>query len=353
MVGDLKNQFFTTRDYLNSSLSFTLQTLAVCGAVFALPVPAATIPPSTSHELDQVVGWSRTAGLKKVVWHTAEPAAGDLCVYAVQPPQFDPERLKRIAAYFQFDGQFTPIPTNSAVAPGYMLSGLGPQGRPRTLAFSTLIPRLSYASGDNGWRPRDPQTNIPLMTVPTAEEALQKTLVLLPVLGLSTNELERKADGSFRTTLSQQTETCLETGSTKHKEMVRRRCVVLFQRVSGGENHSWNGAMENHLGGGTLEVGIVSEGKVSDILLTFRDFQPAGFEKALSSREILNRFERGEARFPRIFLPESLTITNCSLVYPQGSPLIRQQYLRPTYRLTGYGPMTERTNVFTFFVPVR
>jgi hypothetical protein len=333
------------------TLGVVLQILAVCDAVAPLPVVASTIPPSNSRELDETLGWARKDGVKKVVWQTVEPAASNLCVYAVRPPKFDPERLKKIASCFHVDGKIAPLPTNYAIAPGYMIEAYAPREF-GAISFSEAMPRLTYASGDEGHRPRDPRTNIPLMTVPTEEEALQKAVALLPVLGLTTNDLERKADGSFRTAFSQQTQTYLETGSTKTKEMVRRRCVVLFQRVPGGENYSWTGGTESHLGGGTLDVGFVSEAKVSDILLTFRDFQLAGFEKPLSSQEILDRFERGEARCALMFLPESLTITNCAIVYPQGSPLLRQQYLRPTYRLTGYGPMTDRTNVFTFFVPV-
>jgi hypothetical protein len=350
MPGDPENQFSRTRDYWKRARGSIVWIFVVCGAVAALPVVAATIPPPNSHELDQTLGWARKDGVKQVVWQTAEPAATNLPVYAVQPPKFDPERLKKVATCFHVDGEITPLPTNYAIAPGFMIKAQDPFG---AISFSEAMPRLSYASGDEGQRPRDPRTNIPLMTVPTEEEALQKALALLPALGLAANDLERNADGSFRTAFRQQTETYLETGSTKTKEMDRRRCIVLFQRVPGGENYSWTGGTESHLGGGVLEVGFVSEGKVSDILLTFRDFQLAGFENPLSSGEILDRFERGEARSALMFLPESLTITNCAIVYPQGSPLLRQQYLRPTYRLTGYGPVTERTNVFTFFLPVR
>jgi hypothetical protein len=328
--------------------------LAICGVVAAFPATAATIPPASSSELSATLGWAKKDALKEVVWQTAEPPVSNLCVYAVQPPKFDPERLKKIAAYFDIHSEITPLPPNYTVAPGYMIqSQSSNEFFPRAICFSELIPRLSYGSGDEGTRGRDPRTNTPLMTVPSEKEALQKALHLLPVLGLTTDDLERNADGSFRTVFTVKTETYLETGATRTKEMVRRRCIVLFQRVPGGENYSWTGGTENHLGGGVLEVSFVSGGKLAGFVLTFRDFQLAGFEKPLTSREILDRFEKGEARTTLMFLPESLTITNCAIVYPQGSPLLRQQYLRPTYRLTGFGPLTDRQNVFSFFIPIR
>jgi hypothetical protein len=222
-----------------------------------------------------------------------------------------------------------------------------------TICFSELIPRLSYGSGDEGGRKRDLRTNIPLLTVPSEKQCLEKSLQLLPVLKLTPDDLERNADGSFRTVFTVATETYLETGAKQTKEMVRMRRIFLFQRVPGGKNYSWSGATEPPIGGGALDVSFVSEGKIAAFVLTFRDFQPAGFEKALSSREIVDRFAKGEARTAQMFLPESLTITNCVIVYPQGSTLLRQQFLRPTYRLTGFDAMSDKQNTFSFFVPVR
>lgn len=127
--------------------------------------------------------------------------------------------------------------------------------------------------------------------------------------------------------------------------MLQKRSVTFFQRVPGGETLSVGE-------GGSLEVAFVSEGKLAEIELLFRDIKPVASAKAMSSKQIIDSIRHGKAWTFRASFPDVLTITNCGVAYPQGNSSYRQMYLWPVYRATGFGTVQGAVGTFTLLIPV-
>jgi hypothetical protein len=77
-----------------------------------------------------------------------------------------------------------------------------------------------------------------------------------------------------------------------------------------------------------------------------------GAAKPMSSKEIGSALQRGRGWTFRQFIPATLTVTNCAVVYPQGNSSYQQKYVWPAYVVTGFGDAGEGTNTFSFFVPI-
>jgi hypothetical protein len=321
--------------------------LAICllsAALFVNLIRAAGGPHPSASDLEQLLG--HPVSLRTVTWSTAEPSETNLWIYEVQPPKFDEKRMRNLADSFSIEGEIEPTPSRMDIS-GYWIKEPNSTNTHqwRSVVWSK-IGMLAYYSGDTGYR-WDLKNHKPTVEgVPTHEEAMQQALRLLPVFGITTNDLEANQDGSVRRQFSKSTTSYNERGTNERKEAVNKRTVVFFQRVPHGETMS--------LGeGGTLQVGFVSAGKVADCELLFRDLKRVASAKPMASKEIIRALERGRGWTYRQSLPETLTVTNCTIVYPQGNSSYQQKYVWPTYAVTGFGDAGDGTNTFRFFVPIR
>jgi len=311
------------------------------------PCALGAVPPSpTQSDLEQLLGQPMPTPIKKVVWATPEPAQTNLTIYSVQPPRYDEHRLKALARFVGVKGEPVRIPDSLDIAPGYWIKYPNPTNSFlwSSVFFSERTGVLGYGTPDNGYR-WDLKNHKPLVQgVPTHAEALRRALALLPVLGVTTNDLEINSDGSLRSQFTKDVTGYNDHVTKEHKEMLQKRAVTLFQRVPGGVTLSVGE-------GGAFEVAFISEGKLAEIELLFREISPLTSAKSMSTKEIIHSLRRGRAWTFRATLPDSLTITNCAVAYPQGNSSYQQKYLWPVYRVTGFGTADGITNTYSLLIP--
>ena len=317
--------------------------VGLLSAALASPALSTDAPLASNSDLEQLIG--HPASIKRVIWAVLEPPQTNLWVFQVQSQQCDEARLTALATAFAVKGEVKPMPQDMTTS-GFWIKETNPTNTHlwRSITWSKTG-MLAYYSGDDGYR-WDVKNHKPLVEgVPDHKEAIRKALALLPVLGLTTNDLEVNSSGSLRVQFAKESTGYNERGSKERKEVVNKRAVLFFQRVPGGETLSVGE-------GGTLQMGFVSGGKVADIELLFRDLRPVGTIKSLTAGQIQNAFERGRVWTYRNNIPETLTITNCTLVYPQGNSSYSQKYVWPVYALTGFGNTSEGIKTFSFFLPL-
>jgi hypothetical protein len=183
--------------------------------------------------------------------------------------------------------------------------------------------------------------------VPDEPEALRRTLELLPALGVSTNDLEHLPDGRLKYASNTEGTTYNDRDDGwKQKRYVRQINIELWQRIQNGASVLSIG------GGGMLRVGYMSEGRLAEFEMTFRQVKPVGNALPKTSKELVKMLQRGEATTFRPYIPDKLTITNCSLVYPQANSYTKQDFLWPFYALDAVGAEDGQTNWFRLYQPL-
>jgi hypothetical protein len=308
---------------------------------------AVDIPVPRNSDLSEFLGQPMPRPIERTTWATSEPPQTNLIIYAVQPPNYDSNRLEALANFVGAPGEPARMPDYLDIAPGYWIKCPNPTNNLlwRSVFFSERTGALGYGSGDNGYR-WDLKNRQPLVRgVPSYQEAMRRAFGLLPVLGLTTNDLELSPDGSIRRQFSKDVTGYNEIGSKERKEVVQKRTAIFFQRVPGGETISVGE-------GGSLQVSFVSEGKISDIDFLFRDLRPSGYASPMLSKDIVRALRQAKAWTFGQALPEFLTITNCTVAYPQGNSSYRQRFVWPVYRVVGFGRVEGQTNAFSFFIPL-
>jgi hypothetical protein len=182
-------------------------------------------------------------------------------------------------------------------------------------------------------------------SVPDENEGLQRTLALLPVVGIRTNDLEHLPNGQLR--YSWDTEGTWYNDrhdNWQRKRYVRQINIELWQRIQDGASVLSIG------GGGMLRAGFISEGHLAELEMTFRKFNPIGKALPKSSNELVQMLRRGQARSFHGNIPEKLIVTQCSLVYPQANSTTKQDFLWPFYSLKSNSAEAGETNSFYIYV---
>ena len=254
-------------------------------------------PPPSESDVDHLFGHLMTKPIKKLVWATSEPVQTNITIYSVQSPRYDEQRLKALAEFVRVQGEPVRMPDSMDIAPGYWIKYPNQTNLFlwSSVFFSERTGVLGYGTPDNGYR-WDLKDHKPLVRgVPTHAEALQRALELLPVLGLTTNDIELNSDGTIRRQFTKDVTGYNDLVTKEHKEMLQKRSVTFFQRVPGGETLSVGE-------GGSLEVAFVSEGKLAEIELLFRDIKPVASAKAMSSKQIIDKHQTWKSvDIPRLF----------------------------------------------------
>jgi len=308
------------------------------------------IPAPTETDLEDLVGESLPYPIKSAKWVANEPPKTNLFVYAIQPKSFRPEFLKLLAESLGVQGNVQQMPASMILdAPGYWIRE--PNGTNKSswksVAFSQRSGSITFTSGEDNHK-WDLKTHKPLAHgVPDEKEALQRTLALLPVLGITTNDLEHMPDGKLK--YASDTEGTWYNDrydNWTRKRYIRQINIQFWQKIQDGASVLSIG------GGGMLRVGYISEGRLAELEMTFRQVRPVGSASPKTSKELAKMLQSGKGRTFRQYIPESLTITNCTLVYPEANSYTKQDFLWPFYALDAVAVEEGETNGFRIYEPL-
>lgn len=165
--------------------------------------------------------------------------------------------------------------------------------------------------------------------VPTTEQARQKALDLLPLLGLSQDSLEHDADGAIRCAFSTDQVGYVDRRDKQRKRAIVSRSVTFCQKVPGGGTTIGVG------NGGQLRFTFRSGCRVSSMEVFFRRLVKDSEANPKTSERIIRDLKTRNAWTWHEHLPPSVVVTNCVLSYPQGNSWLDQKYVAPFYMLTG------------------
>jgi hypothetical protein len=129
-----------------------------------------------------------------------KPQKTNLFIYSVKPAQLDEILLRRLADKFSVTGQVKRIREETLGQSGFSIKETNQwaPGKLRTVYFWETTGNFGYDTGDDGYRYNSITKRHEVFGVPEKEEAKRMALELLPVLGLSTNDLEHYSNGRVR-----------------------------------------------------------------------------------------------------------------------------------------------------------
>jgi len=329
----------------------SIRLTAILAIVWIAPAlhAAEKIRRPTEPELERLVGQRLSRPVKDVKWQAAEPPNTNLLIYAIQPRQHSPEFLVSLARFLGVRGEPQKIPSTMLDGPGLWIKEPNPTNKTiwKCVYVSERSGTIGFSSGEDNHR-WDVKSHKPTATgVPDEPEAMRRTLELLPALGISTNDLEHLPDGRLKYASNTEGTTYNDrTDDWKQKRYIRQINVELWQRIQNGASVLSIG------GGGMLRVGYLSEGRLAEFEMTFRQVKPVGNALPKTSKELVKMLQRGEVTTFRPYIPDKLTITNCALVYPQANSYTKQDFLWPFYALDAVGVADGQTNWFRLYQPL-
>ena len=323
------------------------------GGLLACVLYAATaserIRPASDSELQNLVGEALSHPIKSVKWRTDEPPKTNLLIYAVQPAVYQPELLRSLATFLDVKGEPQKLPHTIIYQPGFWIKEPNPTNKEtwKALVFSEISGMVRYGSGEDNHK-WDLKNHKPLVHgVPDEAEALQRTLALLPVLGITTNDLEHLPNGRLKYACNNEGTWYNDRHDNwQRKRYIRQINIELWQRIQDGASVLSIG------GGGMLKIGYISEGHLAEIEMTFRNVKPVGKASPKTNKELVKMLEAGNGRTFRQSIPDSLTITNCTLVYPEANSYTKQDFLWPFYALDAVAVEEGETNGFRIYEPL-
>ncbi len=325
---------------LRLKLLLSLLVMALCAEQ-----GQAALPRPEEHELERMIGNQLETPVRVSAWKASEPQRTNLFIYSVRPPQMDQALMLRVANRFGVKGEIEQIRGDTLGHLGFWIKENNPtnSAKSREVKFWLTMGNFAFSSGDDGYRYDPVRKTHPVYGVPTKEAAKEKALDLLPLLGLSTNDLEHYANGRVRWASSGSTISYTDGTDKQRKQIVTARNVSFYQRVPGG------GTTASVGDGGVVRFSFVSDGKVTSIESFFRNMVKAGEAKPKTSKEIMRDVRNGNAWTWHQTVPPSITVTNCVLAYPQGNSWLNQNHVWPFYMLTGTG---SEGHPVTLYVPL-
>lgn len=303
----------------------------------------------TETELERLVGQKLERSIKSVKWQAGEPPKTNLLIYAVQPAVHQPEFLKSLAEFVGVHGELQKLPTTIIYSPGHWIKEPNPTNKEtwKALIFSEISGMVRYDSGEDNHK-WDLKNHKPLVHgVPDEAEALQRTLALLPALGITTNDLEHLPDGKLKNACNNEGTWFNDRHDNwQRKRYIRQINIELWQRIQDGASVLPIGT------GGMLRAGYISEGHLAQLEITFRKVTPVGEALPKSSAELVQMLRRREGRSFHGRIPDKLTVTDCKLVYPEANSTTRQDLLWPFYALHAMSSEDGETNVLSIYMPI-
>ena len=240
-----------------------IRGLLVCIAFGA--VASGQIRRASDSELEGLVGLVLPHSIKTIKWMAGEPPQSNLTDYVVTPAEYQQEFLQSLANRLHVHGEIGRMPTTMLDAPGYWIKEPNPTNRLRweSVWFSEKSGAIGYSSGEDNHK-WDVKNHKPLAHgVPDERAALEKTLLLLPALGITTNDLEHLPDGKLRCSFNTEGTWYNDRNDNwARKRYIRQVNVELWQKVQEGASVLSIG------GGGMLRAGYVSEGRLAEFEIT-------------------------------------------------------------------------------------
>ena len=324
----------------------------LAGILAGIPCAASadekTRPPNNA-ELESLVGEALPRPIQIVEWQAGEPPKYNLTIYAVLPKPYQPENLKSLADCLGIKGEPQRLPATFIYHPGYWIKETNPtnKGVYASLIFSETSGMIRYGSGEDNHK-WDLKNHKPLAQgVPDEQEALSRTLALLPALGISTNDLEHLPDGRLKyATSTEGTWYNERNNKSERKRYIRQINIEFWQKIHDGASVLPMGS------GGMLRAGYISGGRLAEIEMVFRNVKSIGQAKAKTSGEIIQMLKRGEGWSFHAGVPDKLAVTQCSLVYPQANATTKQGVLWPFYSLSVVAVNNGETNSFRIYEPL-
>jgi hypothetical protein len=312
---------------------------------------AAQFPRQPSEaEFDRLLGEKLSHPIKSIKWQAGEPPQTNLFIYAAQAVKFQADKFKALADSLGIKGDAQPLSASMFYAPGYWVKEPNPTNKEswKALIFSEVSGLIRYNNGEDNHK-WDIKNHKPLAEgVPTEAEALQRTLALLPAFGISTNDLEYLPNGKLRYSCNDEgTKYSDRFDGGKQKRYIRQINIELWQKIRDGASIVSLG------GGGMLTVGFMSEGKLAEVQLVFRHVSPIGKASPVSANQMIAFLRNGECRTFRQNVPTELTITNCTLVYPQADASVKQDILWPAYALDAISVEDSEPKVIRIYQPLK
>jgi hypothetical protein len=333
-----------TKRHPLSKFAFVLAVLCV---LYAEDSRAAKISHPGEEDLVRLGGDQMSAGISKVIWNAAEPPQTNLLIYGVEPFRHDRKLLVKLADYFGIKGEVQPLPPDSPMAPGYWIKQPNSTNWPwfKAVSVSEKSGAHSYGGDESDYK-WDQKEHKPLVRgVPSPERALAKTLELLPLFQISTNDLEHTPDGKLRWRYTTEGTTYNDRNDGQKKRFIRRINVMLWQRVHDGA------ATVSIGGGGMFEVGFISEEHIAEIQFLFRQLRAVGSAKPMTRKQVISQLEGGKVRSFEPG-PNNLTVTNCLLAYPQHNGDHKQEFVWPFYQVRGFSVDKGGTNAVSLVLPL-
>jgi hypothetical protein len=323
--------------------------LFVC--VLSVANASEKIRSASNTELEDLVGQRLPHSIKSVKWQASEPPKTNLLIYAVQLKTYHPEFLRSLAEFLGVHGDAQKMPPTMVLdAPGYWIKEPNPTNKSswKSVCFSERSGSIGFGSGEDNHR-WDLKNHKPLVQgVPAEKEALQRTLALLPMLGITTNDLEHLPDGRLRYACNTEGTWYNDRyDNGQRKRYIRQINIEFWQRIQDGASVLSIG------GGGMLRAGYISEGHLAEIEMTFRNVRPVGEASPKTNAELIRMLKSGEGRSFHGDIPDSVTITNCSLIYPEANSATKQDFLWPFYSLDAVTVTASETNSFKIYEPLQ
>ena len=328
----------------------TLRKLGVCAVMLACAFNtrvSGQVRPPTKAELEDLSGEPLPLPIKSVKWQANEPPKTNLFIYEVQQKKFSPEFLKSLADFLGVHGDAQKMSASMMLdAPGYWIKEPNPTNKSawKSIAFSERSGSITFGSGEDNHK-WDLKNHQPLAQgVPDEKEALQRTLDLLPILGITTNDLEHLPNGSLK--YASNTEGTWYNDrhdNLQRKRYIRQINIQFWQKIQDGASVLSIG------GGGMLRAGYISEGHLAELEMTFRNVKPIGEASPKTTDELIRMLKHGEGRSFHSDIADSVTITNCTLVYPEANSATKQGFLWPFYALSAVSIQGGETNSFYIY----
>ena len=300
-------------------------------------------------ELEDLAGESLPHSLQSVKWQADEPPKTNLFIYAVQPKAYQPKDFKLLATFLGLKSEPQKLPPEIIYQPGFWIKEANPTNKEirASLVFSEISGMIRFGSGEDNHR-WDLKNHKPLVEgVPNEKDVLQRTLALLPLLGITTNDLEHLPDGRLKYACNTEGTWCNDRHDNgARKRYTRQINIEFWQKIHAGATVLSIG------GAGMLRVGYISDGRLAEIEMTFRNLTPVGKALPKTSAELIQILKRGQGRSFYGYIPDSITITNCGLVYPAANATKRQDFLWPFYSMSVVSVENGETNSFQIYEPL-
>lgn len=285
---------------------------------------AATIEAIPEHDL----GWRVAVTASQIVWKVDSDLPKELMVYKTKPRHIADRIIPDLASKFSLKAR--------AVPTGFGL------GEPTSKTFAneagdkyvTYHPDYSgfelYVADKSGFH-YDKKSKKPIVEgLLSNDEALRRSIELLPTVGLSTNDLYLSEETGYLYSAA----SCNQVGFTdpetkEHQKLCTNTRIKFMHQIGGHKVYGFGG-------GGCAEFIYVSHGELASVTWLIREAVPFVKMELRDRDSILAAIRKGEcfSWTNQEMQGETLSVTAVEVDYYEGNEHHRQEYFLPLYVIT-------------------